>query len=116
MSIINCETEEQLSLLKEKAMKTKVIALDKMDKHPLMNPSTFSKRDKATLMMKMGDIFNDWSDEQINKEFNDIVNDRILAGGIDYQHYPVYDLSKKKEIAVDCGGNLVECEANVSTN
>lgn len=115
MSIINCETEEQLIQLKEKAMKSKVIALEQMDKHPLMNPSTFSKKDKAILVMKMGEIFNDWDDERINKEFADVVNDRILANGLDYQHYPIYNLAKPKTIAMDAGGNLVECE-NVSIN
>lgn len=114
MSIINCETEDQLNQLKEKAMKVKVIALDSMDKHPLMNPSTFSKREKATLMMKMGEMFNDWDDERINKEFADVVNERILANGLDYQHYPIYSLGKEsKPVAIDAGGNLVECE-NVS--
>lgn len=91
---MECENEEQLKTLKERAMKCKLIALDKMDKHPLSNPSYFNKRDKARVIELMTEWFSK-EDEEINKWFNDIVNDRILANGLEYQNYPVYDLSKK---------------------
>lgn len=91
---IECETEEQLTLLKEKAMKCKLIALDKLDKHPLSNPTYFSKNEKSKVYDLMTEWFNK-DDEEVNKWFNDIVNDRILANGLDYQNYPVYDLRKK---------------------
>jgi hypothetical protein len=103
---MECENEEQLNTLKERAMKCKLIALDKMDKHPLCNPSYFNKRDKARVIELMTEWFSK-EDEEINKWFNDIVNDRILANGLEYQNYPVYDLSKK---------DLEEIEVDVSTN
>jgi hypothetical protein len=108
MSSIECKDDAEMTYYKEKAMRVKVIALDKMEKHPLQNPSMFSKRDKDKLLREMNTLFTEWSDEQIEKEFNEIVNDRILAGGLDYQNYPIYDLSKPKtETILDCGGNEV---------
>lgn len=116
MSIIECETEEQLNCLKTKAMKCKIIALDKMDKNPLSNPSYFSKKDKTRLTELMTEWFSN-TDEEVDKWFNDIVNERILANGLDYQHYPIYDLAKgangPTEPIQDIAGNLVE---NVSIN
>jgi hypothetical protein len=93
MEKIECDTEEQHTYLKTKAMKCKVICLDKMEKHPLMNPSYFNKKDKERLVELMTEWFSK-SDEEIDKWFNDIVNDRILANGLDYQHYPIYDLAR----------------------
>jgi hypothetical protein len=90
---INCDSVDHLIQLKEKAMKCKIIALDKMEKHPLINPSSFSKREKTKLVEIMGEWFSK-PDEEIDKLFNEIVNDRILCGDTDLNTYPIYDLSK----------------------
>jgi hypothetical protein len=110
---IVCDSEDQLKSLKEKAMKCKIIALDKMEKHPLLNPSYFTKREKT----KVIEIMNEWfskADEEIDKWFNDIVNERILGNGLDYNAYPIYDLSKGANgpsgPIMDTKGNLVEVE------
>ena len=93
---IECSDGTELNALKEKAMKSKLISLDKMGKHPLSNPSYFSKKDKEELAIKMNDIFVNWDDETITNEFNKIVNDNLLASKKDYNTYPIYDLSKSK--------------------
>ena len=91
---MECENEEQLTHLKNKAIKVKIIALEKMEKHPLSNPSYFSKNDRSKVLELMLELFSK-DDEEINNLFNVIVNEKILANGLDYQNYPVYDLSKK---------------------
>lgn len=94
--IQECSSQEELTSLKEKAMKVKVICLDEMDKHPLCNPSFFSKREKDKLLEKMGIIFNSYSNEEIDKTFASIVNDRLLASGADVSNYPIYDTNTLK--------------------
>lgn len=94
---IECQDEIQLKKLKTKAMKVKLIALAKMDKHPLSNPSYFNKRDKTRLLELMNEWFSN-TEEEVDKCFNEIVNERILASGLEYQSYPVYDLSKKDNL------------------
>jgi hypothetical protein len=90
---IVCDSEDHLKSLKDKAMKCKIIALDKMEKHPLLNPSYFNKREKTKLVEIMTEWFSK-SDVEIDKWFNDIVNERILCGDTDLNAYPIYDLSK----------------------
>ena len=48
------EEEKLKEKKKELITKVKVIALDKMDKHPLVNPSFFSIRDKRKLIETYG--------------------------------------------------------------
>ncbi len=110
MPVIECRDEEELKYYKTKAMKIKVVALDKMDKHPLLNPKYFNNRDKTKLGLEMNDIFNNWNDEEIDKEFNSIVNDRILASDLDYNNYPIYNLEKEKEESDETN----ECKKEIS--
>jgi hypothetical protein len=90
-SPIICESEEQLCTLKERAMKCKIIALDKMEKHPLINPSSFTKREKTRLVEIMSEWFSKPNDD-IDNAFNEIVNETLLCGNKDYNAYPIYDL------------------------
>jgi len=80
--------KSEIAILKERAMKCKVIALDKMNKPVLANPSNFSKRDKQKCLKLMTDWFSK-DDVVITTEFNDI----ILGDGFDekaqYQHYSI---------------------------
>jgi len=116
MEPVICETEEQLERLKTKAMKAKLISLDRMKKHPLENPTSFSKREKAILLGYMSEIFGEWSDEAIDKAFNDIVNEALLDSNKDVNNYPIYDLSKKTEEVMDIGGNVLTPTNLYSTN
>lgn len=90
---IEVDNEEQLTLLKEKCMKCKVILLDLWDKHPLQNPSLFNKRQKERFTKELLQMINDWNDEKVNLEFNSVVTDRIFASGQDISNYPVYQSS-----------------------
>jgi len=94
--IQECSTKEELQALKEKAMKVKVICLDEMDKHPLCNPSYFTKRDKDKLLERMGKMMHTYSNEEIEKSFSTIVNDRLLTCGADVSNYPIYDTTDIK--------------------
>lgn len=97
---IECNDEAELNALREKAMKSKLIALNKMGKHPLSNPSYFSKKDKEELAIKINEIFYNSLDEEITNQFNEIVNENLLASCKDYNTYPIYDLSKSKTESV----------------
>lgn len=94
---VNCSTEDELERLKEKAMKVKMIVLEDMNKHPLSNCSTFSKREKAKVLEKMEFLFASYTDDEIDKEFNAIVCDKLLENGADLTQYPIYDMSKKEQ-------------------
>jgi hypothetical protein len=81
---------DELPFIREKLMKCKVIVLDSMDKHPLMNPKYFSKSEKENLLKKIRELFDTKSIKEITDQFNIIVNDKLLFDGIDYSNYPVY--------------------------
>lgn len=87
---IVCETKEEYAALKEKAMMVKVILLDKRGDHPLTNPSLFSDRKKKEFVKEMTE-YMERPTEEIVAEFNEVVNDTILAGGADVSEYPVYE-------------------------
>jgi len=125
---------DQLPFIREKLMKCKVIALESMDKHPLMNPKYFSTREKDKLLKKTREIFDTKTLEEINELFTDICNDRLFNEGADYSNYPTYidkrfpdqqekidreepELEKLKEeiktnklIVQDIAGNYLEIE------
>ena len=81
---------DELPFIREKLMKCKVIILDSMGKHPLMNPKYFSKSEKENLLKKIREMFDLLTLEEITKQFNDIVNEKLLSDGLDYSNYPVY--------------------------
>jgi len=84
----NAEQEKIYLEQKERAMKSKIIALEHMGKHPLTNPSSFSKRDKDRLLKIMRQWF-DKTDEELNTEFNDVVIDKVLNETSDYEKYRI---------------------------
>lgn len=85
-------TEEQQEKMKRKAFitKVKVIALDKMGKHPLMNPSLMRQKDKQALIVVMDEVIKSMSEQDITLMFNDICNEKLFASNSDYSTYPVY--------------------------
>ena len=125
---------DELPFIREKLMKCKMIALDAMDKHPLMNPKYFNKYDKDILFKKIREIFDTNSLEDINVKFNAICNERLFGAGIDYSNFPIYvdkrfpeqqkkiddeepeleklkeDIKTNKLIVQDIAGNLIEVE------
>lgn len=89
---IEVENEEELNALKTKCIKCKVILLEKMHKHPLSNLSLFSKRQKEVFFRELKEMFDTWSDDRINEEFNAIVCDDLLAQNADVSKYPVNEV------------------------
>jgi hypothetical protein len=74
--------EKELQLKKEKAMKCKVISLDLLNHSPLANPTFMSVRDKKKVI-KMMETWFEKPDAEVDDEFNDIVNNKILDGKTD---------------------------------
>ena len=71
--------------------KVKVIANNMLDKHPTANPSFYSKKDKAKMIEYMQYVIGNYSDDDLDKEFNEICNDKLFVDGFDYSCLPVYD-------------------------
>jgi hypothetical protein len=86
------EDERERRLKKEYIIKVKVIALDKMGKYPLCNPSTFYNKDKQKLMLLMQEIIDKYSEEEITILFNSVCNDIIFTINTDFSKLPVYNL------------------------
>jgi hypothetical protein len=82
--------EKDLPFIREKLMKCKIIALNSMDKHPLMNPKYFPKSQKDLLLKKIRELFDTKTQEQIDQEFNLICNEKLFDPGTDYSNFPVY--------------------------
>jgi len=85
------DEEKEKRIKREYITKVKVIAIDKLGKHPLSNPSTFSTREKNKLIELMKEVMNQ-SDEDILKAFNEIVNNVLFAPESNYINYPTYKL------------------------
>lgn len=84
------EVDENQSIqILEKIMKCKLIALNEMGKHPLMNIKFFNKTDKKNLFDKVK-LLLDESEDTITKKFNDVCEDRLFFNGVDYSNYNVY--------------------------
>jgi len=87
------ETEEQ-KLKRERRdyiTKVKVVALDKIDKFPLDNPSNFSTRDKKQLIKKMQEIMT-LTVEEITELFNEVCSEVIFAPESDYTRFHIYNI------------------------
>jgi hypothetical protein len=83
------EQEKEIRLLKEKALKAKVIALEQLRKPIFSNPSLFSNREKAKLLKVMKEWF-DKPDEEVDEIFNDLVLDKLDG---DYENIGVNPLN-----------------------
>jgi len=97
--LIESEKEEKKPLSKddieylsrrEYITKIKVIGLHRMGKHPLYNGSLLKPREKEKLKESMEKIMM-LTDDQIQREFNDICIDNLFDTNTDYSTYPVYD-------------------------
>ena len=82
-------SEDLLALTKEKIMKCKLIGLDKMNLSVMTNPRYVTKRQKEELISIVEKLM-ECDDESITKQFNDIVNEKLLNGGADISKYPIY--------------------------
>ena len=89
--------EEKLAILKEKALKCKVIALDILQHNPLSNPSNMNPREKKKVI-KMMETWFEKKDSEIDEEFNDIVNNKILHYTSDISTLPCKEVHFTEEI------------------
>ena len=76
IEIPSVKEEIDIKLLKDKAQKVKVIALELLDKPIFSNPSQFTNRERDKVLRIMKEWFNK-SDEIVNQYFNEIVLDQI---------------------------------------
>jgi len=67
----------------------KIVALDRIGKHPLTDPKYLSQREKTKLIHIMTSL-QDIPEEEVIKEFNEICNDILFTGKSDPSTFPVY--------------------------
>lgn len=81
---------EEATIIREKIMKCKLIALNEMDKHPLTNPKYLSKKEKEELIKRVREVYDNNTLEELNSKFNDVCNDKLFGSSSDISTYPVY--------------------------
>lgn len=98
---------------KERAMKSKCIALELLGHHPLSNPSTFSRREKDKVLNLMTIWFNK-SDDELTAEFNDVITDKVLSESSPYENYAIANNAitfadpPPRNDVMDIAGNMIE--------
>jgi len=106
------DKEKEIRFFKEKAQKTKVIALDHLRKPIMTNPSLLSKREKDNIL-KMMRIWMDKPDDEVNSVFNEIMLDKLDA---DYDKIPINPMNifyapdpefHNKLPPMDIAGNII---------
>jgi hypothetical protein len=75
--------------------RVKVIANNMLGKNPIDNPSFYNKKDKAKMIEYMDYVINNYTESEIEKEFNEICNDKLFIDGFDYSTLPVYNYTYK---------------------
>jgi hypothetical protein len=85
-------TEEQKELIRKrnKVQRVKVICLHQMGRNFLTNPSYMKITDKKKLLQLVRDMYENKPEDEIIKEFNEIVCENILDTNLDVSQYPVY--------------------------
>ena len=85
-------TDEQKELIRKrnKAQRVKVICLHQMGRNFLTNPSFMKATDKKKLVQLITEMYENKPDDEIVKEFNEIVCENILDTSADVSQYPVY--------------------------
>jgi hypothetical protein len=80
------ETPDELQHKKDMAQRCKCICLEKMGKHPLLNVSCMTTRDKKKLLAMVFEMMKE-PEEEIIAEFNQLCCESILEE--DYMTYSV---------------------------
>ena len=83
------EEEEELKRKREKAQRCKIIALSSLGLHPITNVSALQTKTKLQIIELVKELFEK-DDEEIVKEFNDVVVHDVLSEETDYTAYPIY--------------------------
>ena len=85
------EEEKEKRIKREYITKVKIIALDKIGKFPLDNPTYFHTREKKKLIQQMEEIMK-MSEEEINTLFNTICTEVLFCPESDYTKFPTYNI------------------------
>ena len=83
------EEELELKRKREKAQRCKVIALSSLGLNPMTNVSALHEKTKLKILDLVKELFGKY-DEEIVKEFNELVLGDVLSEEKDYTTYPVY--------------------------
>lgn len=70
-------------------LRVKVIAMHKMDKSIISNPSYWKHEHKQQLIQEMQNILDLCSEEEITNKFNYIVNEHLFDKKRDYENFPL---------------------------
>ena len=70
-------------------LRVKVIAMHKMGKSIISNPSYWKHEHKKELINEMQNILDLCSEEEIVNKFNFIVNENLLDGNFNYESFPL---------------------------
>jgi hypothetical protein len=92
-AIIETPSPEVLEEIKRQEIitKVKVIAFDSIGKDPLFNGSHLYDKEKERAIEKMKELLK-LSEEDIDKLFKEICNEKIFIKDRDYTTLPVYSL------------------------
>ena len=85
------EEEKEEMVRRDYITKVKVIANDMLGKHPTANPTLFTKKEKSAMIDYMQYVIENFNDEDITKEFNEICNNKLFTDSVDYSTLPNYN-------------------------
>lgn len=70
-------------------LRVKVIAMNKMDKSIISNPSYWKHSLKQQLIKEMQNILDNYTEEEIQEKFNSIVNENLFDLNLNYDSFPL---------------------------
>jgi hypothetical protein len=70
-------------------LKVKVIAMNKMGKSIISNPSYWKHDLKQQLIKEMQNILDNYSEEELKEKFNSIVNETLFDTNFNYDSFPL---------------------------
>ena len=91
--VFDCPDEATLVKYREKLTKLKIVLLDRMDKPLLLNIKIMDKRSQNKFKAELKLLWNTMSDEEIEREFNDIVCNKLFTSGQDISAYSCFEMS-----------------------
>ena len=93
--VVKEKTEEEIKEQKTKDLLLifKVVSLNRMGKHPIMNTSTLQPMELQEFLKNMNLLIEDYHkglEVEITTEFNKVCNDKLFSNNNDVSTYPIY--------------------------
>ena len=85
----------------ELIMRAKVLALHRLGKPILSNPTTFRPSEKAQLIKLVKEILENIPEATIIKDFNELAEDKLFQPTDDYTTYPVIQKSEPSPAPIE---------------